>query len=226
VKSSCGLHLRRPGPWWAQRCGPQADEPKYPWSHGPDSVYLPCTYILFLVVCMCRMLRLDLNFHLRELTIRALESEPLWIDLLLHRICLCFGIVKDAQGRAFEVISFLSMDIVDHNSCVACTMTHCTHARDLASTCHCHVAMPHDIYALCVASDLCITCSYHMFGCNIVITSHMPCPIDGYMLDLIASHMMNNCSFHCVECHTIFTTLHIMLELSYTLACLLHISCT
>ena len=34
----------------------------------------------------------------------------------------------------------------------------------------------------------------------------MPCPIDCYMLVLIASHMMNNCSFHCVECHTIFTT--------------------
>ena len=26
------------------------------------------------------------------------------------------------------------------------------------------------------------------------------------MLALITSHMMNNCSFHCVECHMIFTT--------------------
>ena len=66
--------------------------------------------------------------------------------------------------------------------------------------------MHHDIYALCVASNSWITCSSHMFGCNNVITSHMPCPIDCYMLALIASHMMNNCSFHCVECQTIFTT--------------------
>ena len=66
--------------------------------------------------------------------------------------------------------------------------------------------MHHDIYALCVASNSWITCSSHMFGCNNVITSHMPCPIDCYMLDLIASHIMNNCSFYCVECHTIFTT--------------------
>ena len=45
-----------------------------------------------------------------------------------------------------------------------------------------------------------------MFGCNNVITSHMPCPIDCYMLALIASHMMNNFSFYCVEFHMIFTT--------------------
>ena len=34
----------------------------------------------------------------RELTIQALESEPHTFnhDSLLHRICLCFGIVKDA----------------------------------------------------------------------------------------------------------------------------------
>ena len=34
----------------------------------------------------------------------------------------------------------------------------------------------------------------------------MTCPIACHMIDLIASHMMNNCSFYCVECHTIFTT--------------------
>ena len=27
-----------------------------------------------------------------------------------------------------------------------------------------------------------------------------------HMIDSIASHMMNNCYFYCVECHTIFTT--------------------
>jgi len=34
----------------------------------------------------------------------------------------------------------------------------------------------------------------------------MPCSIDCYMFTLISSHMMNNCSFYCVECHTIVTT--------------------
>ena len=108
----------------------------------------------------------------------------------------------------------MSMHIVDHTTCVACTMrliVHLgwldyTHVRDLASTFHFHHSMHHDIYALCVASNSWITCSYHMFGCNNVITSHMPCPIDCYMLVLISSHMMNNSSFYCVECHTIFTT--------------------
>ena len=143
--------------------------------------------------------------------------------MLLHHTCLCFGIVNDTQGHAFKVISFsfenpqtMIMDIMDHTTCVACTMRlivhlgplDCTHVRDLASTCHFHHSMHHDIYALCVASNSWITCSSHMFGCNNVISSHMPCPIDCYMLALIASHMMNNCSFHCVECHTIFTTPH------------------
>ena len=101
-----------------------------------------------------------------------------------------------------------------HTTCVACTMRlvvhlaplDCTHVRDLASSCHFHHSMHHDIYALCVASNSWITCSSHMFGCNNVITSHMPCPIACHMIDLIASHMMNNCSFYCVECHTMFTT--------------------
>jgi hypothetical protein len=107
----------------------------------------------------------------------------------------------------------MSMDIMDHTTCVAFPMRlvvhlgplDCTHVRDLASTCHFHRSMHHDIYALCVASDLWITCSYHMFGCTNIISSHMPCPIACHMIDSIASHMMNNCSFYCVECHTTFT---------------------
>ena len=79
-------------------------------------------------------------------------------------------------------------------------------AHMLDSAYHFHCSMHHDIYALCVASNSWFTCSSHMFGCNHVITSHMPCPIDCYMLALIASHMLNSCSFYCVECHTIFTT--------------------
>ena len=133
---------------------------------------------------------------------------------ILHRTCLYFGIVKDAQGHVFKVISFsfetpqtMSMDIADHTTCVACAMRlDWTHVRDLASTCHFHGSMHHDMYTLCVASNSWIICSYHMLGCNNIISSHMPCLIDCYMLALIASHMMNNCSFFCVECHTIFTT--------------------
>ena len=45
-----------------------------------------------------------------------------------------------------------------------------------------------------------------MVGCTNIISSHMPCSFTCHMIHLIASHMMNNCSFYCVECHTIFTT--------------------
>ena len=183
-----------------------------------DDVFM-YQHTFFAFFCAC-VVNLDfvLTSTSRELTIRALESKPhtFYHDSLLHRICFHFGIVKNAQGHAFKVASFLSMDIADHTTCFACTMRlivhlgplDCTHVRDLASTCHFHCYMHHDIYALCAASNSWITCSSHMFGCNIVITSHMPCPIDCYMLALIASHMMNNCSFHCVECHTIFTPPH------------------
>ena len=181
-----------------------------------DDVFIYHAHTFFALFCAC-VGNLDLvsTSTSRELTIQALESEPPTFDhdSLLHHIAYHFGIVKDAQGHAFEVISFylentqtMSIHIVDHTSCVACTMTLCPHASGLASTYHCNVPMPHDICALCVASSSWITCSYHMFGCNNVTSSQMPCPIACHMLDLIASHMMNNCSFYSVECHTIFTT--------------------
>jgi hypothetical protein len=187
-----------------------------------DDVFIYHAHTFFLLLCACvGYLDFVSTSTSRELTIRALESEPPSSMMILHHTCLYFGIVKDAQEHAFKVISFsfenpqtMSMHIVDHTTCVACTMRlichlgplACAHDRDLASTCHFHNSMHHDIYALCVASNSWITCSYHMFGCNNVITSHMPCPIDCYMLALIASHMLNNCSFYCVEYHTIFTT--------------------
>ncbi|KAE8792497.1 gag-pol polyprotein [Hordeum vulgare] len=73
-----------------------------------------------------------------ELTIRALESESCYTDVFLHRTCSHINIVMDAQGHTFEVTSFLSMDIVAHPTCVACTMTYigylgtltCTHVSD------------------------------------------------------------------------------------------------
>ena len=96
----------------------------------------------------------------RELTIRALESEPhtFYHDSLLHRICFHFSIVKNAQGHAFKVTSFLIMDIEDHTTCVAFPMIiivhlgslDCTLVRDLASTCHFNHSMHHDIYMPCV----------------------------------------------------------------------------
>ena len=155
-----------------------------------------------------------LTSTLCELTIRALESEPPSTTTILHHTCWCFGIVKNEQGHVFKVTSFLSMDIVDHTTCVACTMRlivhlgplDCTHVRDLA--CHFNISMTRDIYVLRVASNSWIICSYQMLGCNNIISSHMPCPFAYHMLDLIASHMMNTCSFYCVECHTIFTTPH------------------
>ena len=92
----------------------------------------------------------------------------------------------------------LSLRLIGHLRLLDCAHVRIGH--------HFHLSMPHDIYALCVASDLCITCSYDMLGSNNVISSHMPCTYDCHMLYLIASHMMTNSSFYCVECHTIFTT--------------------
>uniref|UniRef100_A0A8R7URN1 Uncharacterized protein n=1 Tax=Triticum urartu TaxID=4572 RepID=A0A8R7URN1_TRIUA len=108
----------------------------------------------------------------------------------------------------------MSMNIVDHSTCVACTMRlichlghlDCAHVSEIAFIHDRHFTMLHDIYTLCVASNSWITCSYHMFGCNNVIFSHMPCRIACHMIDFITSHMMNNFSFNCVECHTNFTT--------------------
>ena len=189
-----------------------------------DDVFIYHAHTFLALFCAC-VGNLDIvsTSTSRELTIRALESGPPSTTTILHCTCSCFGIVKDAQVHAFTVISFsfenpqtMIMDIMDHTTCVAFPMRliihlvplDCTLVRDLALTCHFHHSMHHDIYALCVASNSWIICSSHMFGCNNVITSHMPCPIDCYMLALIASHMMNNCSFYCVECHTIFTTTH------------------
>ena len=173
-----------------------------------DDVFIYHAHTFFLLLCACvGYLDFVSTSMSRELTIRALESEPPLFTTLLHLTCLFFGIMKDAQGHTFKVISFsfenpqtMSMHIVDHTTCVACTMRlichlgplACAHVRDLASTCHFHNSMHHDIYALCVASNSWITCSYHMFGCNNVTSSHMPCPIACHMIDLIASHMMNN----------------------------------
>jgi hypothetical protein len=177
-----------------------------------DDVFIYHAHTFFALLCACvGCLDFVSTSTSRELKTRALESEPHSTTTLLHRTFLCFSIVKDAQGHAFEVISFsfenlktMSINIVSKTSCAAYTMTHCTHVRHIAFTHDCHISMPHDTYALCVA--LWIICSYHMFGCNNVTTSHMSCPVDCHMLDLIASHIMNTCSFHCVECHTIFTT--------------------
>mgnify|MGYP005831991659 CR=1 FL=1 len=168
-----------------------------------DDVFIYHAHTFFALFCACvGYLDLVSTSASHELTIRALESEPHTFDhdSLLQHLSYHFVIVKNAQGHAFKVTSFLSMDIADHSTCVACTMRllvhigplDCSHVRDLASTCHFHHSMHHDIYALCVASNSWITCSPDMFGCNNVITSHMSCPIDCYMLALISSHMMNS----------------------------------
>ena len=93
-----------------------------------DDVFIYHAHTFFVLFCACvGYLDFVSTSTSRELTIRALESEPhtFYHDSLLHRICFHFGIVKNAQGNAFKVTSFLSLDIVDHTSCVACTI--CTH---------------------------------------------------------------------------------------------------
>ncbi|KAI4962844.1 hypothetical protein ZWY2020_011044 [Hordeum vulgare] len=180
-----------------------------------DDVFIYDAHTFFPLLCVCvgRFDYMSVSTS-RELMIRPLESEPCYSDAFLHCTCLRIGIVTNAQGHTLEVTSFLSMGIVAHPTCVACTMTYvghlgpltCTHVSDHAFPLECNIAIPHDIYTLCVASNMWINCSCHMLGCNNVHSSHLPCRIACYMLDLIASHMMTNCFFYCVECLTIFTT--------------------
>ena len=125
-----------------------------------DDAFIYHAHTFFVLLCACvGYLDFVSTSISRELTIRALESEPhpFYHDPLLHHICLYFGIVKNAQGHAFKVTSFLSMDIMDHTTCVACTMRlgplDCTLVRDLASTCHLDCSLPHDLYILGVASN-------------------------------------------------------------------------
>jgi hypothetical protein len=95
-----------------------------------DDVFIYHAHTLFVLLCACvGYLDFVSTSTSRELTIRALESEPPSTTTILHRTCLSFVIVKDAQGHVFEVISFsfekhktMSMDIVDHTTCVASTM--------------------------------------------------------------------------------------------------------
>ena len=89
----------------------------------------------------------------------------------------------------------------------------CSHdmiAMISSSMLHLRTTSLHDLISRLshVASNSLTTYYYHMVGCINIISSHMPCPFACHMIHLIASHMMNNCSFYCVECHTIFTTPH------------------
>ena len=88
-----------------------------------DDVFIYHVHTFFSLFCACvGYLDFVSTSTSRELTIRALESEPhpFYHNSLLHHICLRFGIVKDAQGHAFKVISFsfenpqtMSINIVD-----------------------------------------------------------------------------------------------------------------
>src|SRR3954471_5228143 len=95
-----------------------------------DDVFIYHAHTFFVLLCACvGYLDFVSTSTSRELTIRALESKPPSTTTFLHHTCFFFGIVKEAQGHAFKVISFsfenpqtMSMHIVDHTTSVACTM--------------------------------------------------------------------------------------------------------
>ena len=102
-------------------------------------VFIYHAHTFFVLLCACvGYLDFVSTSASRELTIRALESEPPPTMTILHCTCLYFGIVKDAQGHAFKVISFsfenlqtMSMDIMDHTTCVAFPMRLIVHLGSL-----------------------------------------------------------------------------------------------
>ena len=62
-----------------------------------DDVFIYHVHTFFVLLCACiGYLDFVSTSMSHELTILALESEPLTTDSLLHRTCLYFGIVKDA----------------------------------------------------------------------------------------------------------------------------------
>ena len=116
-----------------------------------DDVFIYHAHTFFVLLCACvGYLDFVSTSSSRELAIRALESETHTFDhdSLLHHLSYHFGLLKNTQGHTFKVTSFLSLDIVDHTSCVACTI--CMHVRDIAFTHDCHISMLHDIYISCV----------------------------------------------------------------------------
>ena len=104
-----------------------------------DDVFIYHAHMFFLLLCACvGYLDFVSTSTSRELTIRALESEPPSTTTILHRTCLYIGIVKDAQEHAFMVISFSFenpqtkiMDIMDHTTCVAFPMRLIVHLGHL-----------------------------------------------------------------------------------------------
>jgi hypothetical protein len=64
-----------------------------------DDVFVYHAHTLFPLLCVCvGCFDYMSTSTSRDLTIRALESEPPMTMTLLLRTCLCLGIVKDAQG--------------------------------------------------------------------------------------------------------------------------------
>ena len=126
-----------------------------------DDVFTYHAHMFFLMLCACvGYLDFVSTSTSRELTTRGLEREPPPTTTILHRTCLYFGIVKDAQVHAFKVISFS----FENPQTMRLGPLDCAHVRDLASTCYFHIPMPRDIYALCVASNSWITCSSHILA--------------------------------------------------------------
>ena len=96
-----------------------------------DDVFIYHAHTFFVLLCACvGYLDLLSTSTSHELTIRALESEPPPTTTILHRTCLYFGIVKDAQGHAFKVISFS----FENPQTMRLGPLDCAHVKDLAST--------------------------------------------------------------------------------------------
>ena len=65
--------------------------------------------------------------------------------------------------------------------------------------CHCHVCfVPHSYDDTMILLCVC--------ACDMSCALSLPTICTHDMIDLIASHMMDNCSFYCVEYHNMFTT--------------------
>ena len=120
------------------------------------------------------------------------------ILFVLAMFTLCPMLMILLRVRSCDMSCGLPMPIICSHDMIAMISSNVLHLRSTSL---------HDLIAMLshVASNSWITCYYHMFGCNNVITSHMPMPTI-CPHDLIAAHMFQNFYIICVECLTFFTT--------------------
>ena len=137
-------------------------------------------------------------FYYLYVYLQAWWRHCLLLTCLLCAPCLWWYYDLALCSCLRHVICF-SMPLICSHDIIAMISSSMLHLR----TTSLHDLIP--MIACLVASPMIHTSSFHAVDDNHLHALHM-IVIAYHMIDLIASHMMNNCSCYHVECHSIFTT--------------------